>query len=78
MGLLTVEGVVENGRIRLRGDVVLPEQATVYVVVPDAAATPPPPSRRPARAFGPRLARPEQATDFAKQVIEASAVVQEN
>src|SRR3712207_6865668 len=31
MALLTVEGVVENGRIRLREDVALPEKAKVYV-----------------------------------------------
>ncbi len=73
MGLLTVEGVVENGRIRLRDDVTLPEHATVYVVVPDFAAPPPATTRPPARVFSPRLARPAQAADFAKQVIEASA-----
>ena len=32
----TYEGVVENGRIRLPEDVVLPEKAKVYVVVPEA------------------------------------------
>lgn len=63
MGPLTVEGVVENGRIRLRGDVTLPERATVYVIVPGVAAAP-------AHVVTPRLARPERAVDFAKQVIE--------
>lgn len=71
MGLLTLEGIVENGRIRLREDVALPERATVYVIVPDVDATLP---RRPAaRIASPRLARPEQATDFVKQVIEGPA-----
>jgi hypothetical protein len=68
MGLLTLEGVVENGKIRLREDVTLPERATVYVVVPDVVAVPAP--RPPARVASPRLARPEQAADFVKQVIE--------
>jgi len=71
MGPLTVEGVVENGRIRIRGDVTLPERATVYIVVPGVAAQPP---RQPsASVVSPRLARPDQAGDFAKQVFEASA-----
>ena len=70
MGPLTVEGVVANGRIRPRGDLVLPEAATVHVVVPgvDAVA----PARQPAHVVSPRLARPEQAAHFAKRVIEAS------
>jgi hypothetical protein len=73
MGLLTLEGIVENGQIRLCEDVVLPERATVYVVVPDIAVTPRPPNPSPARILSPRLAHPEQATDFAKQVIEVPA-----
>jgi uncharacterized lipoprotein YbaY len=56
----TVEGVVENGQIRLRERVTLPENAKVYVIVPDADA--------PARIYSPRLAHPEQAAQFAKQV----------
>ena len=67
MSLLTFEGIVLNGRIRLPEGVELPERAKVYVVVPGVAAAPP------ARVFSPRLARPEDAADFAKQVIEAPA-----
>jgi hypothetical protein len=67
MGVMTLEGIVENGRIRLREDVALPERATVYVIVPGVAAAPP---RPPARVASPRLARPEQAADFVKQVVE--------
>ena len=63
MAILTIEGIVENGQIRLRDHVVLPEHTKVYVVIPDAEA----PS--PARAYGPRLVHPEQALAFAKQVI---------
>ena len=62
MAILTIEGIVENGQIRLRDHVVLPEHTKVYVVVPDAEALPP------AHAYGPRLAHPGQAGDFTKQV----------
>ncbi len=38
MAVTTYQGVVENGRVRLAGDVRLPENARVYVVVPDTEA----------------------------------------
>ena len=38
MSVTTFEGVVENGQIRLPGDIVLPERAKVYVIIPNAAA----------------------------------------
>ena len=64
MAMLTVEGVFENGRIRLRDKVELPEHTKVYVVIPDIGPTPI------AYTYSPRLVHPEQAHDFAKQVIE--------
>jgi hypothetical protein len=67
MAILTVEGIVENGQIRLRDNVTLPEHTKVYVVVPDIAAAPQ------AHVYSPRLVHPEQAADFAKQIIEVSA-----
>jgi hypothetical protein len=67
MAILTVEGIVENGQIRLRDHVMLPEHTKVYVVIPDVEAAPL------AHVYSPRLVHPEQATDFAKQVIEVSA-----
>jgi hypothetical protein len=66
MPILTVEGVVENGQVRLRENVVLPERTRVYLVIPDVEAAPP------AHVHSPRLAHPEQAADFAKQVMEVS------
>lgn len=36
MSVTTVEGVVEGGRVRIVGDVQLPENARVYVVLPEA------------------------------------------
>ncbi len=59
------EGVFRNGQIRLRDEIVLPESAQVYVVVPDVEAEPQ------AHVRNPRLARPEQAADFAKQIVAA-------
>jgi hypothetical protein len=56
------ECVVEKGRIKLPPGVVLPEGATVYVVVPAAEPL------RKARITSPRLAHPEQAKDFVKEV----------
>jgi hypothetical protein len=64
MGNSTFEGIVENGVIRLRGKVTLPEKTRVYVVVPDPDGGPR------AHVASPRLAHPEQASDFAKEIVE--------
>ena len=62
MKVATFEAVVENGQIRLTDSVRLPEKARVYVVIPGVPS---------ATYIGsPRLARPEQAADFEKEVIE--------
>ena len=63
----TFEGLVEHGQIRIPGNVTLPENAKVYVLVPDVEEHPS------TRIYSPRLARPEQAIDFVKEVIEAPA-----
>jgi hypothetical protein len=62
-----IEGIVQNGQIHLLGDVVLPENTKVYVVMPSAESIPT------ARVYSPRLAHPEQASDFVKQVVEVSS-----
>jgi hypothetical protein len=58
------EGIVLNGEIRLRGDVELPENTRVWVIVPDAPES--------ARAYirTPRLAHPEQASEFKMEVLD--------
>jgi hypothetical protein len=64
MRVTTYEATVENGQIRLSEDVRLPEHAKIYVVVPGVEE---------AIAFhvgSPRLARPDVAGDFAKEVAE--------
>ena len=58
MGVVTLEGIVEHGQIRLKTSIRLPENTKVYVVVPDIQV------ERHARVFSPRLAHPEQAVDF--------------
>ena len=65
MAISTFEGIVENGQIRLRDGVTLPEHARVYVIIPESAGV----SSQP-HVHSPRLARPEQAADFAKQIVE--------
>lgn len=67
MPVTAIEGVVENGRIRLREDVTLPENTKVYVIVPELPIGPVPQVRTP------RLAHPEQSKDFRKQILEVSA-----
>ncbi len=66
MAVSTIEGIVENGCIRLRDNVMLPDNTKVYVVVPDIE-TPPQ-----ARVCSPHLAHREQAADFVKHVVEVS------
>lgn len=72
MMLNAIEGVVENERIRLREDVSLPENATVYVIIADQQ--PSIGTHREARVRSPRLANPQQAPDFRKQVMELLAL----
>jgi hypothetical protein len=67
MAVLTLEGIVENGQIRLHDHVTLPEHTKVYVVIPDVEIA------AQAHVYSPRLGHPEQAADFAKQIIEVSA-----
>ena len=64
MAILTLEGVVENGQIRLPDEVALPEHAKVYVVIPTME------SARPAHGRSAGLAHSEQVAYFAKQVLE--------
>jgi hypothetical protein len=56
-----IEGVIENGKIRLDENVTLPERARVLVIVSPQAVV---------NIYSPRLANPEQAKDLRKQVIE--------
>jgi hypothetical protein len=64
MGVVTVEGVVEHGQIRLKGGIRLPDKMRVYVVVPDLQV---------AHVYSPRLLDSEQTADFEMEIVEAGA-----
>ena len=68
MSVFTVEGIVENGQIRLLERVQLPERAKVFVVIPDVIDITLP--RGPMRIYSPRLVHPEQAADLQMEVTE--------
>jgi hypothetical protein len=59
-----IEGVVENGKIRLSEDVHLAENTRVYVIVADMKQQPE------SQVRTPRLANSNQLKDFRKQVLE--------
>jgi hypothetical protein len=69
MKVMAFQGVIENGEIKLPSGTVLPDNGTVYVLIPDATQTSP----SPVRIVSPRLARPEQAVDFELEVVEGSS-----
>lgn len=64
MKVLTYEAIVEHGEVKLPETVKLPEHARVYVVVPGVEDLPP------STIHTPRLLRPEQASDFAMEIME--------
>ncbi len=67
MSIITLEGVIDNGQVRLRDNVRLPDNTRVYVVVPDIQV------EEVAHIRSPRLAHPEQAADFKMEVVEESS-----
>lgn len=40
MAVTAFQGTVQNGQVRLAGDVILPDNTKVFVVVPDLEPTP--------------------------------------
>jgi hypothetical protein len=64
MNVVAYECVVENGRIQLPADAMLPEKSKVYVLVPDMELP------RTARIMSPRLADPSQAPFFKLEVTK--------
>jgi hypothetical protein len=65
MSVLTIEGIVEQGVVRLKANIRLPDQTRVLVVVPGIEVEPA------SRIMSPRLAHPEQASDFVLEMSEA-------
>ncbi|MBN1314057.1 MAG: hypothetical protein JXA42_01270 [Anaerolineales bacterium] len=66
MQITTIEGVVENGTIRLKTNINLPDKLKVYVIIPGLE------TKEVAHVYSPHLVHPEQAIDFKKEVIEES------
>ena len=67
MQVTAYEGVIENGQIRLKTNVSLPDKTKVYVIIPELE------TQKTVRVVSPRLVHPEQAIDFKKEVIEELA-----
>jgi hypothetical protein len=68
MNVATFQGIVENGQIKLPENVRVPERTKVYVVIPDLGEP------TPLRWMSPRLAHPEQAMEFTKNVVPDASV----
>lgn len=64
MTVTTYEGVVEKGKIRLKAGVKLPENATVYVIVPDVKTD----QKKVVQILSPQLTRREDAARFKMKV----------
>ena len=70
MAVQTIEGRVEEGNIRLPGNLNLPNGARVYVVIPDEPEIielPPLPST--VHLKSPRLANPQDAARLTKTLV---------
>ncbi len=66
MAIVTYEGVVEKGKIRLEAGVQLPENVRVYVIVPDLKVD----KKKALQVLTPRLAHREDAARFKMTVTE--------
>jgi hypothetical protein len=67
MSVITLEGIVDHGSIKLTTNVHLPDNTRVYVIVPDIQV------EGIAHIYSPRLANPEQAEIFKMEIIEESS-----
>lgn len=63
IGILTIEGVVDNRQIKLTSDVRLPEHTKVLVVVPDTVI------EQSAHLYSPRLKNQNEEADFRTESI---------
>lgn len=61
------EGAVEKGQIRLKSEIQLPENAKVFVVIPDLQT----PKQKTVCIMSPRLTHRKQASDFKMKVGKA-------
>jgi hypothetical protein len=66
MTITTYEGIVEKGKIRLKKGIKLPENAKVYIIVPDLKAD----KKKPIQLLSPRLVNRKDAPRFKMIVTE--------
>ncbi len=66
MGVLTIEGIVNNGQVILPSDVHLPEHLKVYVVVLDMKV------EQTVHLFNPHLKNPNQVVEFEMEISKES------
>jgi hypothetical protein len=66
MSVMTLEGVVEQGQIRLSSNIRLKDHTRVLVVVPDYGTD------ETHRIVSPRLVRADQLVDFEMEIIEGT------
>ncbi len=64
MSIVTIEGIVDHGQIRLKTNIRLPDKTRVYVIVPELEV------ERVAHIYSPRLAHREEASDFVMEIVE--------
>lgn len=67
MSVVTYEGIVDHGQIKLKADAQLPDNTKVYVIVPGS------PAEQIVHLYSPRLARPEQSSEFKLEVVKGSS-----
>ena len=68
MTIATYEGIVKKGKIRFSPEIQLPENAKVYVIVPEVDVN----LKKVVQVITPRLVYREQAAQFKMQVSEES------
>jgi hypothetical protein len=61
---MTFEGFIEDGQIKLKTNIQLPDKIKVYVIVPDLEV------EQVVHILSPRLAHPEQVADFKVEIVE--------
>jgi len=67
MSIVTLEGIVEHGQIRLEDNLPIPDKTQVYVIVPEIKADKIP------HVYSPRSAHSEQSNDFRMEIVVESS-----
>lgn len=65
MSVMALEGIIENGQIRLLNALDLPEKTRVYIIIPEIQNY-----QKIVHIYSPRLVNQEQAKYFEPEVVE--------